>query len=101
MVRDRRSHGLNPSEALPAVPLHHLVLHPQDSENTMTIDQFTNHGWTPGQSCDYGGVIYKIASVDFSENLVGLQNPLSDEGITWVRCENIILQNSKMEGGQP
>lgn len=58
----------------------------------MTIDQFRNHGWTPGQSCDYGGVIYKIASVDFAEDLVGLENPLSDEGITWVRCENIILQ---------
>jgi hypothetical protein len=58
----------------------------------MTIDQFRNHGWTPGQSCDYGGTIYKIASVDFAENLVGLANPLCDEGITWVRCENIILE---------
>jgi hypothetical protein len=60
----------------------------------MQIDQFRTHGWTPGQSCDYGGTIYPIASVDFAENLVGLENPLCDEGITWVRCENIILHNA-------
>lgn len=65
----------------------------------MTIDQFMNHGWTPGQSCDYGGTIYRIASVDFAENLVGLENPLSDEGVTWVRCENIILPNAEVRHG--
>jgi hypothetical protein len=65
----------------------------------MTIDQFRNHGWTPGQRCDYAGTIYKIASADFMENLVGLHNPLEIErdgdGITWVRCENITLHNAE------
>jgi len=72
----------------------HLLQLRTNTEN-MTINQFRNHGWTPGQSCDYAGTIYKIASVDFAENLVGLANPLCDEGITWVRCENIILHNDK------
>ncbi|MEI6177667.1 MAG: hypothetical protein WCS43_12310 [Verrucomicrobiota bacterium] len=67
----------------------------------MTIDQFRNHGWTPGLRCDYGGVIYQIVGVDFAEDLVGLKNPLSPDGITWVRCENIILQNSKAEARNP
>lgn len=69
------------------------------SENTMTIDQFRNHGWTPGQSCEYGGVIYKIASVDFAEDLVGLENPLPQDGITWVRCEHVILRQWPMNQG--
>ncbi len=62
----------------------------------MTIEQFRNHGWTPNQSCDYGGAIYKIVSVDFAENLVALNNPLADDGVTWVRCENIILPNAEV-----
>lgn len=64
----------------------------------MTLDQFKAQGWAPDMRCEYGGAAYTIAAVDFAENLVGLENPLDDCKIAWVRCENVnLLQNNGHE----
>ena len=57
----------------------------------MTLEQFKSQGWTQNMRCEYGGAVYTIASVDFDESLVGLKNPLDENEITWVRCENVKL----------
>jgi len=59
----------------------------------MTLEQFKNQGWGPNMRCDYryGGNSYQIAAIDFEESLVGLKDPLNDDKIPWVRCENITL----------
>lgn len=57
----------------------------------MTIDEFKNYGWISNKKCKYKEDVCDIATVDFEENLVGLEDNLSPSGITWVRCENIIL----------
>lgn len=62
----------------------------------MTIEEFKNTCFYYGMTAEYKNETYFIASVDFEENLIGL-----DDGITecekcgceqtiikWVRCEN-------------
>lgn len=63
----------------------------------MTIDQFNATGWSGGMSAQYtDGRIYRIASCDFEEKLVGLMGVIHNEPdeITWVRCENVTLQKT-------
>ncbi|WP_119328378.1 hypothetical protein [Cysteiniphilum halobium] len=67
----------------------------------MTIEEFNKQGWTAGMTCIHTCTktgnkhTYSIATVTFSEALVGLCDPNVDEckpeDIHWVRCENIEL----------
>lgn len=59
----------------------------------MTLDQFKAQRWTAGMRGEYYTATYKIISVKFDEMLIGLQNPLDDNELTWVRCENVTLLN--------
>jgi hypothetical protein len=58
----------------------------------MTLDQFNKHRWAANTRGEYGGVVYLIVAVDFAECLIGLRNPLDDNEIAWVRCENVNLR---------
>ena len=55
----------------------------------MTIDEFNKTGFSGGMKCEYDGKVYDIASVDFEEALVGIQEIEYSEELSWKRCENI------------
>lgn len=55
----------------------------------MTIYEFDERYWTNGMTCDYGGDLREIVSVDFAEKLIGLKSLTDDGGIDMVRCENV------------
>jgi len=63
-----------------------------NSENKMTLEEFSKQGWGYGMQAEYKGTAYPVGSVDFEESLVGLHDviPNLDE-ITWVRCENVTV----------
>ena len=57
----------------------------------MTIADFDKMTFGNGDTAIYKGQKYQVASVDFGEKLIGLlgQHESVDDGLTWVRCENI------------
>lgn len=59
----------------------------------MTIEEFNNQGFGAGDKAKYkDGNIYNVASVDFEEQLIGLDIEIEGDDediITWVRCENV------------
>ncbi|WP_440682322.1 hypothetical protein [Cysteiniphilum halobium] len=67
----------------------------------MTIEEFKKQLWKAGMNCTYINprtkeqTMHAVATICFSECLVGLCDPDIDEceadDITWVRCENVTL----------
>jgi hypothetical protein len=62
----------------------------------MTIEEFDKQGWVPGMMARHhrDGNEYQIASCDFEEKLVGLLgmvDGVSDDFLSWVRCENVTI----------
>ncbi|GGG03187.1 MULTISPECIES: hypothetical protein [Cysteiniphilum] len=67
----------------------------------MTIEEFKKQKWTAEMYCTYSNprtkeqTMHAVATVCFSECLVGLCDPNVDEcepeDIHWVRCENVTL----------
>lgn len=55
----------------------------------MTRHEFDNINWGANMKAIYAGNIYLISSVNFKERLLGLLD--NDDGLMWVRCENINL----------
>ena len=58
----------------------------------MTKTELRYHVFKAGDKAKYKGKIYKIASVDFQEYLLGLRMNISGDDpndIIWVRCENV------------
>ncbi|HET6558095.1 MAG TPA: hypothetical protein VFG54_12320 [Prolixibacteraceae bacterium] len=63
----------------------------------MTIIEFDNTAFTANSKAVYKGDSYEIATVNFEEKLIGLEDPhdkvFDEDGeespaIYWVRCEN-------------
>lgn len=54
----------------------------------MSIEEFKNARFGAGNTVTYNGKTRQIVSVNFEENLIGLLNPLDDDSLDWVRCEN-------------
>jgi hypothetical protein len=68
----------------------------------MTREEFRNARFGNHDQVEYKGQYYNISSVDFEEDLFGIEMniPGGDEGdITWIRCEssNVFLQFKKEE----
>lgn len=65
----------------------------------MTIEEFTQTGFHSGMKVRYKGEIRDLVSVDFEENLIGIESEeieceecgRVETGIQWVRCENCDL----------
>ncbi|MGB4820368.1 MAG: hypothetical protein WBP33_14760 [Saprospiraceae bacterium] len=59
----------------------------------MEIIEFNNQRFGSGDKVRYrDGNIYEIASLDFTENLIGLKMNISGgepDDVTWVRYENV------------
>ena len=55
----------------------------------MTKDEFAKQRWQSGMRAEYMGKEYEIASCNFPEYLVGLDD--GSEELIWVRCENMEL----------
>lgn len=62
----------------------------------MTIEEFNAIGWGCGMKAKHkDGNVYDVVSCDFEEKLVGLKGMVSgasDDYISWVRCENIEIE---------
>lgn len=72
----------------------------------MTIEEFNNTKFSIHDWAIYKGAKYKIASVDFEEQLIGLlmnNDPENPKEISWVRCENaelafpLLIQTSNID----
>lgn len=70
----------------------------------MTIEEFNNTRFKFGMKAEYKNNVYDIISVDFEENLIGLDNGIIEcngcgterTDVMWVRCENCkIIMNTK------
>jgi hypothetical protein len=61
----------------------------------MTIEEFNNTRWVSGMRAKYKEQEYGIITVDFQENLIGLDIVEDGQSIDWVRCENVELINSE------
>jgi hypothetical protein len=65
----------------------------------MTREEFKNTRFGNGMKVNYKGVIAKIVSVDFEEDLFGIllkDNEQEDDfELTWVRCESCALENKR------
>lgn len=58
----------------------------------MTLQEFDATSWGSKMFAAYHGHIYRIASVDFEERLIGLlHEDRNEQTILWVRCENATL----------
>lgn len=57
----------------------------------MTIEEFDNTDWIGGAQVFFEGKTYDVISVDFQERLVGIDEDLGDDEISWKRCENVTL----------
>jgi len=60
----------------------------------MDIETFEKTRWKAHMKALYRNKKHIIASVDFAENLVGLEINEMPDDINWVRCENIELIES-------
>lgn len=58
----------------------------------MTIEEFNKTQWGANMKFSYKGQVYDVCSVNFGEALIGYCTEFDDE-LSWVRCENIELQN--------
>ncbi len=56
----------------------------------MKLNDFKDYKLTPESKAEYGGHVYPIKAVCFEECLFGIDVDI-DEGLFWVRCENIDL----------
>jgi len=56
----------------------------------MTINEFDSTSFNCNSRIIYNGdgEEYGVAMVDFEEKLIGIEDPLDEEQIKWVRCEN-------------
>lgn len=54
----------------------------------MTQEEFEKRKWKAGMKAIINGKEKNIISVDFEQNLIGLEIEGDDEEIDWVRCEN-------------
>lgn len=59
----------------------------------MTIEEFDNFKFHAGMVVKYQERLYAVASVDFEERLMGLDDP-EIQDVRWKRCENCTLHNS-------
>lgn len=55
----------------------------------MTIPEFRAFKFKAGDQFLYQGKVYDLITVDFQEDLIGLD---IDGTVQWVRCENVKLQ---------
>ncbi len=61
----------------------------------MTIEEFDKTKFDAGMSFMIKGRMHDIASVNFDQKLIGVENYSDPEEIDWYRCENIELYKKK------
>lgn len=66
----------------------------------MTIEEFNNTAWHAGMEAvihseAYGTIQRPIASVNFDQALIGIENDTDDEQLDWFRCENCDIIEEK------
>lgn len=61
----------------------------------MTIEQFEKTAFSINTKVIWNGKVYDVISVDFDENLIGINefpDPLNGTVASWKRCENCEIE---------